>query len=447
MKADQEEQVLGRGLRTGIHVDERPARPVGPVGGGRPGVELEGGEVRRPHQGRCPVEDGVALGLALVGGLVAPLREPVGRAGRDRLLPEALRAGAVRVAVHVHRPVVQVGQHPRGDPGVVGEQLPLGHRRRVVVPTGEQHLVEVGDLQGATLQLPRPVGTELGQGPERTLVHRIEADAAHAGVCDLGGSVRGSVAVPHQVGFRRHLLVGAAAQHRPRVRLGVPPLHGVVVALVEQQPLGLAAAVPTTLAHEDEAPSQLLGVDVEVQRAVGELPTGVGTVGWLPRAAVPDDDVAAAVLARRDHALEVGVLDGVVLDLHGQPARSGIQGRPLRHGPAEEGPVELQAQVVVQAGGAVALDHEPETIGSNRRRRRAGRLRCAVEVPLGVVVLQSGAAVVGGHRRAPSWAVRRCPTRCGPRSDSPSAPRGNGWRWRSTPCARPCPRKPCSSTS
>ena len=35
----------------------------------------------------------------------------------------------------------------------------------------------------------------------------------------------------------------------------------------------------------------------------------------LPGAAVPDDDVAAAVLAGRDHALEVGVVERVVLDV------------------------------------------------------------------------------------------------------------------------------------
>ena len=62
----------------------------------------------------------------------------------------------------------------------------------------------------------------------------------------------------------------------------------------------------------------------------------VGRLGF-PRAPVPDDDVAGAVLLGRDHALEVEVLDRVVLDVDGHPAlvrdrASGPWGRPTRPG-------------------------------------------------------------------------------------------------------------------
>src|SRR5690606_13340544 len=118
-----------------------------------------------------------------------------------------------------------------------------------------------------------------------------------------------AVAVPAGLGSRRDLVVGAAGLHRAGVVLGVPAGHGVLVALVEQQP-PLAPRPVAVGAHEHEATPQLLGLDVEVQLAGGDGGGRVVGAHGRPRAAVPD--VAAAVLARRDDALEVGVLDRVV---------------------------------------------------------------------------------------------------------------------------------------
>ena len=55
------------------------------------------------------------------------------------------------------------------------------------------------------------------------------------------------------------------------------------------------------------------------------IPAGDGVVplGLGPRAPVPDDDVPAAVLTGGDHALEVEVVQGVVLDVNRQPTASG----------------------------------------------------------------------------------------------------------------------------
>ena len=98
-----------------------------------------------------------------------------------------------------------------------------------------------------------------------------------------------------------------------------------------------------------------------------------GSVG-LDRAvpaAVPDDDRAGAVVAWRDHALEVGVLDRVVLDVDGQALLFRAHRRPLRHRPALEHPVHLEAQVVVEAPRRVLLDDEQSAARPGGARRTA----------------------------------------------------------------------------
>ena len=92
---------------------------------------------------------------------------------------------------------------------------------------------------------------------------------------------------------------------------------------------------------------------------------GIIAVVEVPRATVPDDDVAAPVLAPGDHTLEVEVLERMVLDVHGQVALAGVEGEPLRNCPAHQHTVDLEPEVVVQApapGGAA-----PRTAGGRRR--------------------------------------------------------------------------------
>src|SRR6185295_16285974 len=87
----------------------------------------------------------------------------------------------------------------------------------------------------------------------------------------------------------------------------------LVVLLLDEQPL-LAVGVPRS-SHADERPAaaQLLAEELELQLARAVRLEGIA-VG-LPRAAVPEDDRAAAVLALRDDPLERSVLDRVVLDV------------------------------------------------------------------------------------------------------------------------------------
>ena len=79
----------------------------------------------------------------------------------------------------------------------------------------------------------------------------------------------------------------------------------------------------------------------------------------LVRAAIPDLDRAGAVLTGRDLALEVGVVERVILDVHRQVPLAGRERHPLRDGPAREHPVALEPEVVVQPARGVALDDEP----------------------------------------------------------------------------------------
>ncbi len=151
--------------------------------------------------------------------------------------------------------------------------------------------------------------------------------------------------------------------------LGIPARRRVLVLLVQHEPLLLAALLPRPDEHEHAAellPEQL-GMDVPV-RDRGERVLGLVQ---LPGAAVPHDHVAAAVLPARDDALEVEVVDRVVLDVDREVAGLGIQGRTLRHGPADEHAVHLEAEVVVQPPGPVPLHDE-----ARRFARRGGASAC-----------------------------------------------------------------------
>src|SRR5918993_59739 len=199
-------------------------------------------------------------------------------------------------------------------------------------------------------------------------------------------------------------------------------------------------------AHEDEAAPQALAVEVEVELALGD---GLGRVGLLrrrPPPPVPDDDVPAAVLALRDHALELDVLDRVVLDVDRLPAHAGVEGGALGHGPAGQHAVDLEPEVVVQPGGPVALDDEAPARVRPGGGRIAGRFRRRVEPALLAIGLQPVA--VPGHAPVlpPVPVLWRLTDACGrPSTKERGGPRlrggggGGGRRYRGagrTGCAR-----------
>src|SRR5205823_6215006 len=92
---------------------------------------------------------------------------------------------------------------------------------------------------------------------------------------------------------------------------------------------------------------------------------------------------ARPVLSLRDLALEVRVLERVVLDVDGEALLARLQRNPLRNGPARERSVALEAEVVVEAPRDVALDHEDRLLRALLRPERlGGRLRIALPAVL-----------------------------------------------------------------
>ena len=81
--------------------------------------------------------------------------------------------------------------------------------------------------------------------------------------------------------------------------------------------------------HERPASLQPLAVQPNGQPAVLLL------LEELVRAAVPDLDRARAVLALRDLALELRVLERVVLDVDGEVLLARLERHALRHRPAK----------------------------------------------------------------------------------------------------------------
>ena len=138
----------------------------------------------------------------------------------------------------------------------------------------------------------------------------------------------------------------AAARHdRARRLLGDVVGRGPVVAVLDQEPA--LAALVAARPHEHPRAAELLAVERELELAL--LQRGFRRRALRrPRALVPDHHGAAAVLAGRDHALELRVLDRVILDLHREPLDARIEGGPLRHGPREQHAVPFEAEVVVQ---------------------------------------------------------------------------------------------------
>ncbi len=186
---------------------------------------------------------------------------------------------------------------------------------------------------------------------------------------------------------------------------------------------------------QDEPPAQLLPVHVGMQLAVADRPARVGGADRLPRPGVPHDDVAAAVLTGRDHALEVEVLDGVVLHVHRQAAHLRVEGRALGHGPAHQHAVDLEPEVVVEAARPVPLHDEPRSVAIGDPL--AGRLRGAGEVPLasvGVEQVGHGPAVPGTRQRMRAAVTAGRARRRGPWSaGSPGAPWPRAGRRRRSP--------------
>ena len=128
------------GGRPGIEIEDDGVGHVGGRGPGLEGVELERGEVRQPD------ERGGLVDVALVE--LADLGHPVGVVRRAALLEEPLALHPVRAPHERDGSAGEVGDHHRGDPGVVVDDLGLGEPR-----LGVQDLLEVREHEAAAVDV------------------------------------------------------------------------------------------------------------------------------------------------------------------------------------------------------------------------------------------------------------------------------------------------------
>ena len=186
---------------------------------------------------------------------------------------------------------------------------------------------------------------------------------------------------------------------------------GPLVLVLDQQPrlavLGRLLAgpprAPALGAHEHPRAFQLEAVERHLEIALGQRRVDVVDLG-RPGAAIPQHHHAGAV-AIGDHALELAVLDRVILDVHRQPLVGGVDRRALRHRPRQQHAVVLDAEVVVQRGGQVLLDAEEARLAALALPRPdhgvvAGGLRRAAEVALLAIRLERHHASVHCCTRA-----------------------------------------------
>ena len=188
----------------------------------------------------------------------------------------------------------------------------------------------------------------------------------------------------------RDLVVGQSALHAGGVLLRIPAVDRRLVSLVDQQPLSRVAGAPQGVAptprlHDREAATQSLPVQSELQLALLQGRRRVIGLLGAEGPPVPDDHVAGAVFALRNDSLKVQILDRVILGALREAPPIGIERRAARHSPADQHAADLQAQVVMEPGGAVTLDHEP---AAPLPWWTGGRLRRSREVALGPICLE-----------------------------------------------------------
>ncbi len=171
---------------------------------------------------------------------------------------------------------------------------------------------------------------------------------------------------------------------------------GAIVVMFDQQPVGALAAEAVALhAYQNPAAAEPLSGENEFEIAFLQRFFGRRIAFRSPKAAIPQHHRAAAILALGNRALEIAIVERVILHLDGETLVVGIERGTARHRPGFEHAVEFQAEIVMQAGGGVLLDHIAAMLGLGDARRAAGLGRL-LEVALGPVFGE----LLGCHARS-----------------------------------------------
>ena len=135
----------------------------------------------------------------------------------------------------------------------------------------------------------------------------------------------------------------------------LPRLANEAVFFLDQQPGRLFFSLAL---HADQHPFALQFVTCKAELQIAVPVTGARVAHRFPRAAVPDDDLAGAILLGGDFAFEdvVGHRMVFYLDRHALDLR--IQARAFGNRPALHGALEFEPEVVMQVAGPVFLNHE-----------------------------------------------------------------------------------------
>ena len=140
----------------------------------------------------------------------------------------------------------------------------------------------------------------------------------------------------------------------------------MLVALLDQQPgfLGIARCPRCIIAlaslHANQRPAavELFAEQFKLQLAGPQACSRVSH--RHPDAAIPDDDMAGAILSLRNKPLEAGVRQWMVFDMHAHAFDARVQARTLGHRPALQGSAQFQPEVVVQIACCMSLNHKTE---------------------------------------------------------------------------------------
>src|SRR5437879_12460753 len=108
---------------------------------------------------------------------------------------------------------------------------------------------------------------------------------------------------------------------------------------------------------------------------------------WVICPFVPHHPGGRAVLSFRNEALKIRVLDRMILGPYSQPLDSGVERRPLGHGPGCQDSVHLQPEVVVQPGRIMLLDYK-DAVAARAAPDATGGFGCLTELPLSAVFLE-----------------------------------------------------------
>src|SRR5262252_7692145 len=301
-------------------------------------------------------------GLRDGGEVVGPVT-PVPAQQAHPTVPDA-GEDAVAVVLHLVEPGLTLGRAVDQGRQLRGDEL----RQSRLARAGDLVRVSAARTAAATHRA-RPRRPRLGRNRLASVPVRMP-DAALGGGDLIEGAPRA-----HALGSGIHD-AGAVARARRFVPLldeePAPPL--VVAALASPDP------------HECPSAVELLALEGELEIALAVALVRIAH--GFPCAAVPHHHGATAVLALRDGSLEAAVLERMILHLHGEALVGGIEARPLGHGPALEGALQLQAEIVVETAGRVLLDHEGQIrrAASARARGLARRLGGGLEVPLAAVL-------------------------------------------------------------